>query len=119
MESILDSVKTNIGCNVDEDHFDSDIILHINSVFSALHQMGVGPEETFSIVDNKAIWDDFIDDDDFNFVKSYMYLEVKLLFDPPANSNLLAAMERQRDKLEWRLNVCASNKAMEENNNEQ
>ena len=114
MESILDSVKRHIGVDVDETHFDFDIIIHINSVFSILHQMGVGPETTFSISDNKTIWDDFTDDDDFNEVKTYMYLKVKMIFDPPTNSNVMAAMERQISELEWRLNATASNKAMEE-----
>ena len=87
MESILNSVKSHIGISESEDHFDGDIIIHINSVFSILRQMGVGPETTFSIVDDKAIWNDFlVDDPDFSEVKTYMYLKVKMIFDPPANS---------------------------------
>ena len=114
MESILNSVKLHIGVSVDDDHFDSDIILDINSVFSILHQMGVGPEKTFSIVDSSVIWDDFLDDDDFNEVKTYMYLKVKKMFDPPTNANLLKALDEQINELEWRLNVSASNKETEE-----
>lgn len=113
MESILNSVKSHIGISEDETHFDSDIIIHINSIFSILRQMGVGPDKTFSIVDASAIWDDFLDDDDFNEVKTYMYLRVKMIFDPPASSSVMDAMKRQIDEMEWRLTVSASNKAME------
>lgn len=120
MESILNSVKSHLGISEDETHFDSDIIIHINSVFSILRQMGVGPETTFSIVDEKAIWSDFTDDDiDFSEVKTYMYLKVKLVFDPPASSSVLSAIERQISELEWRLTVSASNKRMEENSNDE
>lgn len=118
MESILKSVKLHIGISETDDHFDPDIILDINSVFSILHQMGVGPEKTFSIVDDKAIWDDFLDDDDFNEVKTYMYLKVKMMFDPPTNSNIMNAMKEQINEFEWRLNVSASNKVTEEDDNE-
>lgn len=114
MESILDSVKSHIGIATEETHFDFDIIIHINSVFSILHQMGVGPEKTFTITDNKAIWDDFTDDDNFNEVKTYMYLKVKMIFDPPSSTSVMEAYKRQIDELEWRLSVSASNKAMEE-----
>lgn len=119
MESILDSVKRYIPIDVEEDHFDFDVILHINSVFSILHQMGVGPETTFSISDSKTTWNDFTEDDDYNEVKTYVCLKVKMIFDPPTNSNVLAAMERQISELEWRLNVSASNKAMEETDDDE
>ena len=118
MESILNSVKSHIGISETDTHFDPDIIIHINSVFSILKQMGVGPATTFSIVDDKEIWDDFLDDDDFNEVKTYMYLKVKMAFDPPTNSNIMNAMKEQINELEWRLNVSASNKAMEEEDEE-
>lgn len=114
MESILNSVKSHIGLSNEETHFDSDIIIHINSVFSILNQMGVGPVKTFSIADETTIWDDFLDDDDYNEVKTYMYLKVKMIFDPPSSSSVMEAFKRQIDELEWRLNVRASNKSMEE-----
>lgn len=120
MESILNSIKQMIG-GIDETEtaFDMDIMIHINSVFSDLNQMGVGPKETFSIVDDSTTWSEFTDDDAlFNSVKTYVYLRVKLIFDPPASASVLSAMERQVDKLEWRLNVSASNKAMEGNEND-
>lgn len=118
MESILNSVKSHIGISEEETHFDSDIIIHINSVFSILNQMGVGPVKTFSIVDSTTIWDDFIDDDDYNEVKTYMYLKVKMIFDPPSSSSVMDAFKRQIDELEWRLTVRASNKQTEETEDE-
>ena len=114
MESILNSVKSHIGISEEETHFDSDIIIHINSVFSILNQMGVGPAKTFSVVDSNTIWDDFCDDDDYNEVKTYMYLKVKMIFDPPSSSSVMDAFKRQIDELEWRLTVRASNKQTEE-----
>lgn len=119
MESILIYIKQLLGIDENETHFDPDIIIHINSIFSILNQMGVGPEKTFSISDSNAIWDDFIEEDtDFNEVKTYMYLKVKMIFDPPSSSSVLDAYKRQIDELEWRLTVRASNKSMEENENE-
>ena len=119
MESILNSIKQLLGVGEEETHFDTDIIIYINSAFSTLNQLGVGPEETFNIVDDKAIWDDFIEEDDYNEMKTYVYLKVKLVFDPPTSSFVLAAMERQKDELEWRLNVRASNKITKENDEDE
>lgn len=113
MESILNSVKAFVGISDEETHFDPELIVHINSVFSTLRQMGVGPEQTFSINDENDIWNDFIDDDDFNEVKTYVQLRVKMIFDPPSSSSVIDAFERQIKELEWRLTVSASNKAME------
>lgn len=119
MESILDSIKRLLGISEEETHFDLDIIIHINSIFANLNEMGVGPAETFNIDDNSTIWNEFTEDDKlFNNVKTYMYLKVKIIFDPPTNSSVLSAMERQISELEWRLTVSASNKAMEETENE-
>lgn len=113
MESILNSVKAFVGISDEETHFDPELIVHINSVFSTLRQMGVGPEQTFSINDENEIWNDFVDDDDFNEVKTYVQLRVKMIFDPPSSSSVIDAFERQIKELEWRLTVSASNKAME------
>lgn len=118
MESILNSVKSHVNVSETETHFDQDIIIHINSVFSILRQMGVGPETTFDIIDDKAVWDDFIEDNDFNEVKTYMYLKVKKVFDPPSNSNMMQALNEQIAELEWRLTTTASNKKMEDENGE-
>lgn len=119
MESILQSIKKLLGVHKDDTHFDMDIIIHINSAFATLNQLGVGPAQTFLIEDEKPTWSDFTEDNDqFNNVKSYVYLSVKLIFDPPTSSFVLSAMERQLKELEWRLNVSASNKSTEENEDE-
>lgn len=107
MESILASVKKILG--IDEIHtaFDEDIILHINSVFAILQQMGVGPENGFSISDDSAIWSDYTQDvEQLNFVKSYICLKVRLLFDPPVSSGAVDSMNKMISELEWRLFIA-------------
>lgn len=104
--SILTSTKKILGIAEDYTVFDTDIITHINSVFSTLTQLGIGPPTGFMIEDATAVWDDFVmDDEQYNAVKSYMYLRVRLLFDPPTTSYLIAAFNDQVKELEWRLNV--------------
>lgn len=107
MESILTSVKKMLGIQEEYEHFDPDIIMHINSVFMDLTQLGVGPAEGFTIEDDTSVWTDFIKDTKFEAVKSYMYLRVRLLFDPPTSGTVVEAMKREIDKWEWRLNVAA------------
>ena len=108
MDSILTSVKKMLGITADYTHFDSDIIMHINSVFMILNQMGVGPKEGFSISSDVETWDEFTNDNlTIESVKSYMYLKVGLLFDPPTSSNVLDARNRLVSELEWRLNAIA------------
>lgn len=105
-QSILISTKKILGINADYTVFDLDIITHINSAFSTLTQLGVGPAEGFIIEDENEKWEDFIEDDLQNHaVKSYVFLKVRQLFDPPSTSYLISAMERQIEQLEWRLNV--------------
>ena len=113
MESILTSIKKLLGIAEEYDHFDSDLILHINSVFCTLTQLGVGPSEGFLISDKYDIWSDFIPEDNkkIEAVKSYMYLKVKMLFDPPLSSALIESTNRMINELEWRLNVAAENKS--------
>lgn len=107
MESILTSVKKMLGIPEDYEHFDADIIMHINSVFMILTQLGVGPAEGFTIMDEDAAWNDFIQDNKkIQSVKSYMYLKVRLLFDPPLSSAVIDSMTRLINELEWRLNVA-------------
>jgi hypothetical protein len=104
--SILTSTKNVLGIAEDYTVFDLDIITHINTAFSTLTQLGVGPVNGFMIEDETAVWDDFIaGDDQYNSVKTYVYLRVRMLFDPPQTSYLIAATERQIEQLEWRLNV--------------
>lgn len=107
MESILTSIKKMLGITEDYTHFDADIIMHINSVFSILTQLGVGPDDGFMIKDDKAVWTDFIKDDSkMEAVKSYMYLKVKLLFDPPLSSAVIESTNRMISEYEWRLNIA-------------
>lgn len=107
MESILTSVKKLLGIDKDYTHFDNDLIMHINSVFMVLTQLGVGPSEGFAISDANAVWSDFIGEDDKNFqaIKTYVYMKVRLMFDPPLSSAVLDSMSRTICELEWRLNV--------------
>jgi hypothetical protein len=107
MDSILTSIKKMLGITAEYTHFDVDIIMHINSVFADLAQMGVGPDDGFYIEDASTLWDDYLTDSStLNAVKSYMYLRVKLLFDPASiGSSTLAAYERQISQWEWRLNI--------------
>lgn len=108
MDSILNSVKKMLGLDADYDAFDTEIIIHINSVFMILQQLGVGPETGFAITDASTVWTDYIENVVFlSLVKSYMYLKVRMLFDPPQNSALLEAMNSQIAEFEWRLNVNA------------
>ena len=112
MDSILTSIKKLLGIAEDYTHFDIDIIMHINTVLMVLTQLGVGPEEGFTITDKGDEWGDFISEDDLRFegVKTYVYLKVRQVFDPPASSAVMEAMNRSIGELEWRLNVAAESK---------
>lgn len=104
--SILTSTKKILGIDAAYTVWDLDIITHINSAFSTLTQLGVGPADGFVIGDAEASWEDYIGDDvELNSVKTYIFLRVKLLFDPPPTSYAITAMEKQIEQLEWRLNV--------------
>lgn len=109
MESILTSIKKLLGITEEYTHFDADLIMHINSVFTILTQLGVGPKEGFRIEDELATWNDFLQTDSvlFDSVKSYMHLKVKLLFDPPLSGTVMESYNRMISEFEWRLNVTA------------
>ena len=108
MDSILTSIKKLLGIAEEYTHFDSDLIMHINSVFLVLTQLGVGTREGFIIEDKSMEWMDFIEDPtQLQAVKSYMHLKVKLLFDPPLSSAVIESMNRMISEFEWRLNVGA------------
>ena len=108
MDSILTSVKKLLGITEEYKHFDSDLVMHINSVFLILNQLGVGPVEGFSIYDETATWNDYLlDAVNLEMVKSYMYLRVKLLFDPPLTSSVAESMNRMIAEFEWRLRLAA------------
>lgn len=121
MNSILKTIRKMVGgIEADQTHFDSDLIVHINSVFSVLTQLGLGPSKGFLISDDTATWDQFIEDaENIELVKSYVYLRVKLLFDPPSSSAVLEAIERSISEFEFRLNVLAEEMSLnsEENQN--
>lgn len=104
--SILESVKKVLGLDEAYKAFDEDVIMHINSVFDTLNQLGVGPIAPFVIEDDVATWNDFFGTEpSVQSVKSYMYLRVRLLFDPPATSFAIESFQKQIDQLEWRINA--------------
>ena len=103
-DSILKSVKKTLGLADDYTAFDEDVIMHINSVFGNLCQLGIGPEAGFEIEDDTALWSTYLAGNlQFNGVKTYMQLRVRILFDPPSASFHLAALEKQALEFEWRL----------------
>lgn len=107
-ESIFLSTKKMLGISNEDSSFDSDLIMHINSVFSILNQLGVGPFDGFVITGEDETWDEFLVDDKKNrlqMIKSYMYQRVKIIFDPPSTGVLNEALERQIKELEWRIEV--------------
>ena len=102
-ESILTSIKKLLGITEEYTHFDADIIMHINSVFMILMQLGIGPTDGFSISDDSAVWSDFLSDATwFESVKSYVYMKVKLIFDPPQSGTVIGSMEKLISEFEWR-----------------
>lgn len=114
MESILTSIKKMLGIQADYDHFDADIIFHINSVLMTLTQLGIGPAKGYTITTDEQLWEDYLGKSNkFEAVKSYIYLRVKMLFDPPANSTIVEAMKQQIAEFEWRLTNRAESKEME------
>lgn len=115
-ESILTSIKKLLGITEEYTAFDSDITMHINSVFLILSQLGVGPADGFSISSKEEVWTDFIDSSNLlNAVKSYVYLKVRLLFDPPTSSSAVDSIKNMINEFEWRINVEAENSGKENN----
>ena len=105
-DSILDSIKKILGMPPEYDAFDTDLVIHINSVFGILAQLGVGPEGGFSISDSTTLWKSYLGDSkDLEMVKSYIALKVRLVFDPPTVGSVMDAMKEQIREFEWRLNV--------------
>ena len=111
MESILRSIRKMIGPDETYTHYDTDLIIHINSVLAVLTQLGVGPSEGFFIQDESATWNDFLGNDPkLEMVKSYVYMKVKLAFDPPSSSAVIDSMNRSISEFEWRTNMAAEEK---------
>ena len=106
-DSILDSVKKQLGNGPELDAFDSQLIMNINSVFVILNQLGVGPADGFRITDNSARWSDYLSAyNQLDIVKDYVYLRVKMIFDPPASSAAMDSLKRIADEYEWRINIA-------------
>ena len=105
-DSILDSVKKDLNVSLDDNFFDPELIMHINTVFSILTQLGVGPKSGFSISDNTTVWADYLGESNLtNIVKSYLSKKVKILFDPPSTGPLSEALNKTISELEWRIMV--------------
>ena len=111
MEYILPSIKKLLGINPEYTAFDTDIIIHINTVFTILNQLGVGPKEGFAIVDGLEEWSDYTTKVNENAVRTFVYLKVRLMFDPPTSSVLMDSINNTLAELEWRLYLEGDNKA--------
>ena len=107
-DSILTSIKKLLGITEEYTNFDADIIMHINTVFMTLKQLGIGPKEGFMIEDDSLSWEEFVEDSKkYTAIKTYIYLKVKIVFDPPVNSTVMEAYKQTINELEWRLNIEA------------
>ncbi len=116
--SILNDIKSMLGPSYDDNSFDTDIIIYINSIFTILRQLGVGPVTGYRIKDSNNIWSEFVKDEEMlDAVKMYIYLKVKLTFDPPLNASLVESFTNQAKELEWRLNVSVESDPIGGENN--
>ena len=106
-DSILMTIRKLVCGDPYADYFDTDLLIHINSCFSILTQLGVGPAEGFVVTDETQGWSNYMSDNkELNMVRTYVTLKVKTIFDPPLTSSVLEAMNKQIAELEWRLNVA-------------
>ena len=106
-DSILMTIRKLVCGDPYADHFDTDLLVHINACFSILNQLGVGPESGFVVTDETQSWSSYVADNrTLNMVKTYVTLKVKKIFDPPLTSSVLEAMDKEINQLEWRLNVA-------------
>lgn len=113
MENILDSIKKLLGIPPEYMIFDADLIMHINTVFVILNQLNIGPPECFFLKDGSECWDDFMTSVDEGMIRTFIYLKVRLMFDPPASSALIESINAMLAELEWRLYVVGDEKHME------
>ena len=106
-ESIFESIKALLGPDASYDVFDQDILIHINTAISVLTQLGVGPFSGFIVTGPDETWRDFLGEDlaRLQMVKTYIYMKVRMAFDPPANSSVLNAYKEACQEYEWRMNV--------------
>ena len=112
--SILSTIKKLLGVTDDYDYFDQDLLIHINSALMSLSQIGVRPSQDFYTLDKDTTWSEYLGYDyqeniDFGSIKSYIYLKVKLLFDPPQNSFTIEAINKMITEMEWRINIVSEN----------
>lgn len=106
MDSILNSVKKMLGIEAEDTNFDTELIFHINTVLGVCFQLGVGPtDEPFMITGANEIWEDFIPEDQIVSVQTYVFIKVKLIFDPPSSSFVLSSYQDLAKEFEWRCNV--------------
>ena len=113
--SILRTIRKMIGPSMDYDVFDLDLIVHINSAFMTLNELGVGPETCFRITGEDETWDDFFgENENLEAVISYVYMKVRLAFDPPSTGPLIESYRKMISELEWRLNVLVDPKEVME-----
>lgn len=104
--SILNDVKNALGVPEEEEHFDRDIVMHINTSIFILNQAGVGPKGGYSITNDEDTWEDFLEDKQLHAVKTYIYLSVRELFDPPEGSSaILESIQKNMEELLWRLMI--------------
>lgn len=111
MDYILTSIKKLLGIDPKYSAFDDDIIIHINTVFIILNQLGIGPVEGFQVVNGDETWDEFTTTENENMVRTFVYLKVRLMFDPPTSSVLIDSINNMLAELEWRLYLEGDNKA--------
>lgn len=119
MEGILDSIKKLLGIQPEYRVFDEDLIIHINTVFVILNQLNIGPPEGFFIEDGSETWDEYVTTLNESMVRTYIYLRVRLMFDPPASSALLESINTMISELEWRLYVEGDEKAIKGGDNDE
>ena len=105
-DSILTSTKKLLNIDENDTSFDVDVTIHINSALATLTQLGVGPKEGFRISDKKSKWTDFVGENQtlIGFISDFVFLKVKLIFDPPTSSFVVESMKQNLSELEWRIN---------------
>lgn len=112
MDSILTSIKKLLGISAEYTHFDQDIKIHINTAFGILHQLGIGPEHGFFIEDEATLWYDYTTDN-IEMIKTFIYLKVRLMFDPPASSVLIESINNTLKELEFRILLAGESQTQE------
>lgn len=105
-DSILTSIKKLLGLTEEDKSFDSDIVIHINAVLATLNQLGVGESTGFAISDDSSSWKDFVGDNLplIGLIRTYVYLKVRLVFDPPTSSFVVESIKQSISEYEWRIN---------------